>query len=72
MQILKEMLLTGTKEDRSVNCTWIILLNYDRPTETISAKTGRGVRQGGCSSLILLNLCSDTLPRKPLNGLETS
>jgi len=37
-----------------------------------SAKTGRGVRQGGCLSLILFNLYSDTLPRKPLKGLETS
>jgi len=48
------------------------LLNYDGQTETRSAKTGRGVRQGGCLSLILFNMYSDTLPRKPLKGLETS
>jgi len=65
IQILEKMIPTGTKEDWSVNCTWIILLNYDGPTETRSAKTGGRVNKGENqldatnSGLLVIN-CSST------------
>ena len=44
------------------------MLNKTGPREARSVKTGRGIRQGCCLSLILFNLYSGYLTNKVLEG----
>jgi hypothetical protein len=69
MQILKENGIDW-RERRLISKLFMeqsikILLDQG---ETMSVKTGRGVRQGWCLSPILLYLCSEYLTKEALEG----